>query len=386
MGAIDGGSRGRPAPDERSSGSIAHVPPAIEDGTREMDERDADDPALTAKHAGLRYVMDRRPGIQRKRVGKTFRYINVDGAPITAENELERIAKLSIPPAWTDVWISPVSNGHLQATGRDAKGRKQYRYHPKWTEVRNETKFHRMVAFGMILPEIRARIGRDLRLSGLQRERVLATVVQLMDETCIRVGNAEYARENNHYGLTTLEHEHVQVSGDILHFQFVGKAGQEREVDVRDRRVARIVKRMVNLPGYELFQYIDEGGDHHTIESTDVNEYLHEIAGEDITAKDFRTWHGTVRAAQALSDLGMFDSDSQAKHNVVEAIKAAAEHLGNTPAICRKSYVHPQVLDAYFDGTLLDAFELGTPKDAAAGLSLDEAIVLALLCKLEETR
>jgi DNA topoisomerase-1 len=341
--------------------------------------QDAVDPALTAKQAGLRYLLDSRPGIQRKRAGKSFRYISVDGTPITAEDEIERIKKLSIPPAWTDVWISPVSNGHLQAIGRDAKGRKQYRYHAQWTVLRNETKFERMVAFGSILPKIRARIGRDLGLSGLRRERVLATVVKLMDKTCIRVGNAEYARENHHYGLTTLEHEHVQVSGDILHLQFVGKGGQEREVDVRDRRVAKVVKRMVSLPGYELFQYIDEDGCHHTIESTDVNEYLREIAAEDITAKDFRTWHGTVRAAQVLADLGVFDSDSQAKHNVVEAIKTAAEHLGNTPAICRKSYVHPQVLDAYLDGTLMSAFEHGAPKDAPAGLHLDEAIVLGLL-------
>ncbi len=344
-----------------------------------MDDVVVVDPARTAKQAGLRYVMDHRPGIRRKRAGKKFRYIGVDGRPITAEDERERIEKLSIPPAWTDVWISPIPNGHLQATGRDAKGRKQYRYHPHWTEVRNETKFHRMVAFGETLPTIRARIGRDLRLSGLQRARVLATVVKLMDETCIRVGNEEYARVNHHYGLTTFENEHVVVSGDILHFQFVGKGGKEHQLDVRDRRLAKVVKRMEHLPGQELFQYIDEEGDRHTVASTDVNQYLRDITGEDFTAKDFRTWHGTVRAVQALADIGEFDSDSQAKHNVVVAIKAAAEHLCNTPAICRKSYVHPQVLDAYIDGTLLSAFEHSTRKDAAAGLNLDETIVLELL-------
>lgn len=351
-----------------------------------MDDVDVVDPARSAKQAGLRYVLDRRPGIRRERAGKTFRYIGVDGRPITAEDELERIKKLSIPPAWTDVWISPLPNGHLQATGRDAKGRKQYRYHPQWTVVRGETKFHRLVAFGATLPMIRERAGRDLKRSGLRREQVLATIVQLMDETCFRIGNKEYARLNHHYGLTTLEQEHVDVSGDILHFQFVGKGGKEYQVDVRNRRVARVVKRMQDLPGQELFQYIDEEGDCHTIASTDVNEYLHEITGEDFTAKDFRTWHGTVRAAQVLADFGAFDSDSQATHNMSEAIKAAAEHLGNTPAICRKSYVHPQILDAYIDGTLLEAFEHSTPKDAAAGLHLDETIVLGLLREREETR
>ncbi len=351
-----------------------------------MDDVDVVEPALVAKQAGLRYVMDRRPGIRRKRIGKKFRYIGVDGAPITAEDKLERIKKLSIPPAWTDVWISPVPNGHLQATGRDAKGRKQYRYHPQWTEVRNETKYHRMVAFGATLPTIRAQTGRDLRLSGLRRERVLATVVKLMDETCIRVGNEEYARTNHHYGLTTLENEHVDVKGDTLHFHFVGKGGKEHQVDIRDRRLAKVVKRMEHLPGQELFQYVDEDGDSHTITSTDVNQYLHEITGEDFTAKDFRTWHGTVRAAQALADLGEFDSESQAKHNIVAAIKAAAEHLCNTPAICRKSYVHPQVLDAYIDGTLLSTFEHSTQKDAAAGLHLDETIVLGLLREREISR
>jgi DNA topoisomerase-1 len=350
-----------------------------------MDDVDAVDPARIAKQAGLRYVMDRRPGIRRKRVGKKFRYIGVDGAPITAADERERIKKLSIPPAWTDVWISPVPNGHIQATGRDAKGRKQYRYHPQWTVVRGETKFHRMVAFGATLPMIRERIGRDLGQAGLRRERVLATVVRLMDETCIRVGNEEYARVNHHYGLTTLEREHVDVSGDILHFEFVGKGGKEHQVDVRDRRVARVVKRMADLAGQVLFQYVDEDGERHTIGSTDVNQYLREITGEDFTSKDFRTWHGTVRAAQVLADLGGFVSESQATHNIGEAIKAAAEHLGNTPAICRKSYVHPQVINAYIDGTLLSAFEHSTAKDTATGLHLDESIVLELLREREET-
>jgi DNA topoisomerase-1 len=348
-----------------------------------MDDVDLVDPARSAKRAGLRYVRDRRPGIRRERAGKTFRYISIDGTPITAEDERERIEKLSIPPAWTDVWISPFPNGHLQATGRDAKGRKQYRYHPQWTAMRNETKFHRLVAFGATLPMIRGRVSRDLRRSGLRRERVLATIVQLMDETCIRIGNKEYAELNHHYGLTTLEQEHVDVSGDTLHFQFVGKGGKEHEVDIRNPRVARVVKRMQDLPGQDLFQYLDEAGDRRTIASTDVNEYLHEMTGEDFTAKDFRTWHGTVRAAQALADFGAFDSDSQATHNIGVAIKATAEHLGNTPAICRKSYVHPQVLDAYLVGTLLKAFEHSIPNDAAAGLSLDETIVLGLLRERE---
>ncbi len=349
-----------------------------------MADVNTDDPASFAKQARLRYVTDRRPGIRRERVGKGYRYVDSDGNTVTAEDKLERIKKLSIPPAWTDVWISPVPNGHIQATGRDAKGRKQYRYHTRWTAVRAETKYDRMVAFGTVLPRIRRRISRDLGRDGLRRERVLATVVRLMDKTCIRVGNEQYARVNQHYGLTTLETDHVVVNGDALHFQFVGKGGKEHDVDVRDRRVARIVKRMEHLPGQELFQYVDEDGDRRTISSTDVNQYLREITGEDFTAKDFRTWHGTVRAAQALADLGEFDSDSHAKHNVGEAIKAVAEHLGNTPAVCRQSYVHPQVIDAYFDGTLISAFADGAPKDAPSGLHVDETIVLGLLREREQ--
>jgi len=345
-----------------------------------MGDVDAVDPALSAKQAGLRYVMDRRPGIRRERAGKKFRYIGVDGRPITAEDELERIKKLSIPPAWTDVWISPVPNGHIQATGRDAKGRKQYRYHPQWTAVRGETKFHRLVAFGATLPMIRERVGRDLRRSGLRREQVLATIVQLMDETCFRIGNKEYARLNHHYGLTTLEQKHVDVSGDILHFQFVGKGGKEHEVDVRDRRVAKVVKRMQDLPGQELFQYIDEEGNCRTIASTDVNEYLHEITGEDFTAKDFRTWSGTVLAYQELSRVTEVDTEREARHDVVAVIKAVAERLGNTPAVCRKCYVHPAVLEAYQDPErrALLAQCMGADHSASP-LPREEAALLCLL-------
>ena len=319
----------------------------------EMPCEDKLDPVIVAKAAGLRYVSDTSPGIRRKRVGKNFSYIGLDGKPIHEQEELKRIRSLGIPPAWTNVWICPRPNGHIQATGRDAKGRKQYRYHPRWREVRDETKYSRMIAFGETLPKIRERVAKDLTLPGLSHEKVLAAVVWLLDATALRVGNEEYARENGSFGLTTLRSQHVKVSGSKLRFHFRGKSGKENTVSVENRQLARIVKRCQDLPGHELFQYIDDDGQRYTVESDDVNNYLREITGQDFTAKDFRTWSGTVFAAEALQGLGEFETQTQARKNVGQAIEVAARHLGNTKAICRKCYVHPQVIDAYLNGSLL---------------------------------
>jgi DNA topoisomerase-1 len=323
----------------------------------EVETCSANDPVETAKEAGLVYVTDAMPGIQRKRAGKHFSYLGMDGKPIHNPKELERISKIGIPPAWKQVWISPKPKGHIQATGRDAKGRKQYRYHPHWREVRDETKYEHMIAFGEALPAIRARVQHDLSLPGLPHEKVLATIVRLLDTTLIRVGNEEYARENESYGLTTLREEHVDVSGATVHFHFRGKSGKEHDIDIRDRQLAKIVKRMHDLPGDELFQYADEQGNLRSVDSSDVNAYLREISGQDFTAKDFRTWGGTVIALRELEKLGVFESQTQGKKNVVDAVKSTAAQLGNTPAICRKCYIHPGALDAYMDGSLLNFLE-----------------------------
>jgi DNA topoisomerase-1 len=335
-----------------------------------------------AKHAGLRYVSDMTPGIQRKRAGKHFSYIGLDGKPIRNEEELKRIRSLGIPPAWTNVWICPNPRGHIQATGRDAKGRKQYRYHPKWREIRDETKYDRMVAFGKALSAIRERVAHDLKHTGLPREKVLATIVRLLDTTSIRIGNEEYARENNSFGLTTLRDDHVEVEGTTVEFHFRGKSGKEHTIDVKDRQLARIIKKFQDLPGHELFQYYDEHSNLHVIQSDDVNAYLHQITGQEFTAKDFRTWSGTVTATCALEDLGPYETQTQAKKNVVRAIEAASKHLGNTPAICRKSYVHPEVIDAYLNGSLLAALKKDNEQaviEALHGLHPEEIAVLAFL-------
>jgi DNA topoisomerase I len=316
-----------------------------------------EDPVLSAKSAGLRYVSDVRPGIRRVRRGKGFRYLGVDGKPVRDEAILGRIKSLVIPPAWQQVWICPNPNGHLQATGRDAKGRKQSRYHPRWREVRDETKYGRMMAFAEILPAIRERVCRDLSAPGLPREKVLATIVRLLETTFIRVGNEEYARKNNSYGLTTMRNRQVEISGGNVHFQFRGKSGVKHAVHLNDRRLARILARCRELPGYELFQYLDEQGVAHSIDSADVNEYLGEITGQHFTAKDFRTWAGTVLACAALRESGAFESQIQAKRNLVQAIAQVASQLGNTPAVCRKCYVHPTVIECYLAGEMLSSFE-----------------------------
>jgi DNA topoisomerase-1 len=341
------------------------------------------DPQAAAKAARLHYVMDDELGIARKKAGSGFRYISPDGKNITDEAELERIGALRIPPAWTDVWISTYPNGHIQATGRDAKGRKQYRYHERWTDRRNLVKFSRMIAFGEALPALRDHIQQDLKQQGLPREKVLATIVELLDTTRIRIGNQEYAKANESYGLTTLRDKHVNVSGSTLRFHFRGKSGKEHEIDVKDKRLARIVQQAKDVPGKELFQYIAEDGSHHPIASNDVNAYLHEITGQDFTAKDFRTWGGTMLAILAFQECEPCETFTQAKKNVTATVKRVAEELGNTPAVCRKYYVHPLVVEAYTDGTLTKALESIKLPTSANGLRPEDRLVIEVLRKLE---
>jgi DNA topoisomerase-1 len=338
------------------------------------------DPVLSAREAGLRYVTDTAPGIRREMRPLGFKYIDSSGRVIRKKQEIARINRLAIPPAWTDVWICPDPRGHIQATGRDAKGRKQYRYHPDWRLTRDETKFDRMLAFADALPKIRRRTEADLARPGLSRERVLASVIQLLEKSLIRVGNDEYAKKNRSYGLTTLRNNHVQVRGSTIRFEFKGKSGKRHSVEVGDTRLARIVKACQDLPGQELFAYVDDDGEHRDIGSADVNAYLKEITGEDFTAKDFRTWAGTVLACTALRELAPCDSQSRAKKNVVQAVEAVAGMLGNTKAVCRKSYVHPAVIDSYMDGSMLSALSrrVGGAR-RKAGLRRDEVAVLGLL-------
>jgi DNA topoisomerase-1 len=340
------------------------------------------DPVEAAAAAGLRYATDRGPGIRRRRAGRGWRYLGPDGAPIRDPRTLKRIRALAIPPAYADVWINPDPHGHLQATGRDARGRKQYRYHPRWRATRDETKFGRLVAFGQALPAIRARVDEDLARPGLPREKALATVVRLLEATLIRVGNEEYARQNDSYGLTTLRNEHAAVAGATVRFAFRGKGGKEHEVDVRDRRLAGIVRRCQELPGQTLFGYRDEAGEPQAVASEDVNAYLREIAGQEFTAKDFRTWAGTVLAAEALRDFTSVDTEDEAKQNVVRAIDAVAARLGNTRAVCRMCYVHPAILDGYLDGSLVETLRrrvVAARHDDPPGLAPEGAAVLAFL-------
>jgi DNA topoisomerase-1 len=343
----------------------------------------ADEHVESAEAAGLRYVTDAAPGIRRQRRGRGFAYIGVDGVVIRDPAELERIRKLVIPPRWTDVWICPNPSGHLQVTARDARGRKQYRYHPKYRAVRDETKFGRMIAFSEILPRIRERVERDIALPELARDKVLATVVWLLERTLIRVGNDEYARDNGSFGLTTLRRRHVTVSGAKLRFEFRGKSGIPHSVAITDRRIARIVQRCQELPGQELFQYLDSDGRRQSVDAGDINEYLRRITGRQVTAKDFRTWAGTTLAAAALRDMGPFTSEKQAKANIVAAIDQVSRRLGNTRAVCRKYYVHPVILEAYFGGVTIPASpvparQLRTANGPAA-LRRDEVAVVELL-------
>ena len=336
-----------------------------------------------AKSAGLVYVCDDRAGIRRVGSSKNPRYVSADNRPVTDKIILARIKRLAIPPAWTEVWICPKQNGHLQATGRDARGRKQYRYHPHWRQVRDENKYNRMLEFARSLPKIRKRIEADLKKAGLPREKVLAAVIKILETGLIRVGNDEYARSNKSFGLTTMQDRHVDVNGGTIRFQFRGKSGKFHQIDIRDHRLAKIVSHCQAIPGQELFQYVDERGKPRDITSTDVNEYLREITRSDFTAKDFRTWGGTVLAAMALQEFEKFDTKTQAKKNLMRAIEAVAQRLGNTPAICRKCYIHPEIMNAYLEGTMLETFKNRAEQQLRniAGLSAEEAAVLAFLQK-----
>lgn len=339
-------------------------------------------PVASAREAGLHYVSDEKPGIRRVARGKGFVYIGPKEDVIRDEEQLSRIRKLAIPPAWTDVWICPNPNGHLQATGRDDRGRKQYRYHANWNAVRGETKFSRMMAFGRALPQIRRRVARDLALPGLPRNKVLATVVRLLETTLIRVGNDEYARQNQSFGLTTMLDKHAKIRGNKVTFEFRGKRGIHHRIDVSDPQLARLVKKCQDLPGQEIFAYIDEQGNVQDITSQDVNSYLREIADQDFTAKDFRTWAGTVLAAVALKEFEEYTTAKEAKKNIVRAVEAVAGMLGNTPAICRRCYVHPTILDSYLEGSTIATLAQESTrvlKEDLHQLKPEEAAVMMLL-------
>jgi DNA topoisomerase-1 len=338
------------------------------------------DPQLAAKEVSLRYVSDQEPGIQRRRAGRGFQYLDPQGTPVRDPTTLARIGALAIPPAWTKVWICTSAAGHIQATGRDARGRKQYRYHDRWRQVRDEVKYARLAQFGAALPRIRRRVARDLKLPGMPRNKVLALLIQLLETTLIRVGNEEYARANGSFGLTTLRNQHARVNGSTVRFRFRGKSGKLHEVELEDRRVARLVQRCQDLPGHELFQYVDEEGNAQSVGSADVNEYLREATGEDFTAKDFRTWSGTMLAAATLVQRDRLHPDRRTRQAVNQAVRVVAERLGNTLAVCRKCYIHPAILEGYLAGELSQYFcretSNGRPKSP---LRKAEA---ALLCYL----
>lgn len=343
-----------------------------------------------AKAAGLRYVEDSAPGIQRRRCGRGFVYVGPNGTAIRDPEELKRIRSLVIPPAWTRVWICNSRWGHIQAIGYDARGRKQYRYHALFRRVRDEDKFSRLVAFGTSLALIRKRVRRDLRRSGLPREKVLAAVVRLLETTCIRIGNDEYARENSSFGLVTLRNHHVKTSGETLRFRFRGKSGVYRTIEMDDRTLSRIVSQCQDLPGYRLFQYVDAEGAARDLDSGEVNQYLREITGQDFTAKDFRTWVGTVLASRELIAVGPGRTEREKKSKIVSAVKRVAGHLGNRPATCRKYYIHPAILEAYSDGSLFPVMRQGIEEEQAyqgRGLSAEEYSVMVLVTKyLENTK
>lgn len=341
-----------------------------------MNQETLSDPVASAKAAGLRYVSDEMPGITRVSHGKHFAYIAPDGKEIADERELARIKALAVPPAYTDVWICPIPNGHLQATGRDARGRKQYRYHKRWREIRDETKYGRMIAFAKALPRMRKRVETDIAVPGLPREKVLAAVVQLLESTAIRVGNDEYAKDNGSFGLTTLRNTHAKVDGSTVRFSFRGKSGIRHAIDLQDRRLARIVRKCQDLPGQQLFEYVDEDGATHAIDSADVNDYIRTISGEDFSAKDFRTWLGTVTCAALLAQQDEAESRTERKQRLTGAIKDVAKRLGNTPAVCRKCYVHPDVVDVYLERGYL---RMPAKMRHTEGLLPEELFVLALL-------
>lgn len=337
---------------------------------------------LAAQRAGLAYVSDSDPGIRRVKISSGFAYVGKNGKRIADAKTLARIKSLVIPPAWTEVWICADPDGHIQAIGRDARGRKQYRYHPRWREARDDTKYHKLIDFARALPKIRKTVHRHLAKHGLPREKVLAAVVSIMEKTLIRVGNEEYANQNNSYGLTTLHDKHAKLNGRKVRFEFRGKSGVEHEIDLEDARLAAIVRKCRDLPGEELFQYVDAEGNVRDVTSADVNLYLRQISGGDFTAKDFRTWAGTVLAARALQEFKQFDTQAQAKKNIVQAIERVAMRLGNTRAVCRKCYIHPVIIGSYMDGMLLKHLSIKAGrmlKTSLDKLPPEEAAVLALL-------
>jgi DNA topoisomerase I len=339
-------------------------------------------PEDSAKVAGLRYVNDERmPGIRRIGSHNRFRYVGPKGRTIGDAADRQRIKSLAIPPAWKDVWICPDARGHLQATGRDARGRKQYRYHAKWREVRDEVKYGRLIAFAQALPKIRRRAEADLKRTGLPREKVLAAVVRLLEKTLIRVGNEEYARDNGSVGLTTMRDQHAKVHGGSVRFEFRGKSGIKHAIDLEDRRLAKIIRACRDLPGYELFQYVDDDGKRQTIDSADVNAYVRDVSGEDFTAKDFRTWAGTVLAAKALAEVATFKTNREAKRKIASAVESVAKRLGNTTAVCRKCYIHPAILDAYMDGATIQTIRARATRMARTGVSLsaEETAVVGMI-------
>jgi DNA topoisomerase-1 len=346
---------------------------------KNIDNSVAIESADAAEEAGLQYVSDDRPGYTRKPRNGEFEYLDTQGKRIRDEQRLLRIKRLAVPPAWTDVWICPSPTGHIQATGRDARRRKQYRYHERWREQRDENKFDRLADFAKALPKIRRRVAKDLKMHGLQREKVLATVVRLLERTFIRVGNEEYARENKSFGLTTMQDRHVTVKGTRLRFSFRGKSGRQHEVDITDRRIAKIVSKCQDLPGQDLFQYVSDDDEVRSVTSQDVNDYLRGITNENFTAKDFRTWAGTLLTAIALNVQGAFETKTQGKANVKTAVYAVAQLLGNTPAICRKCYVHPGIVEAYLSGKQIAGLGegIGTPENI--NLRAVEAAVLKFL-------
>ncbi len=350
------------------------------DNIRDISSSPRRDMPLCAQLGKLRYVNDGQPGFSRKRHGAKFRYLNIDGKPLKDPAHLARIKSLAIPPAWEDVWICQHTNGHLQATGRDSRGRKQYRYHQQWREVRDEMKYDHLAEFGLHLPLIRKVVDKELARPGISRTKVLATIVYLLESTMIRIGNDAYAKNNQSFGLTTLRNRHVQVNGSQIEFHFRGKSGIEHQIQLRDSRLARIIKRIKDLPGYELFQYMDSDGLRHAIDSSDVNEYLKEITGRDYTAKDFRTWSGTVHTTLALRSLQQFTTVAEAKKNITQAIEAAAKKLGNTPAICRKCYVHPLIIENYMAGKMTDITENANDmEDENRALAFIERYILDML-------
>lgn len=339
------------------------------------------DPVKTAKAILLVYVTDTEPGITRQKKGDKFEYYFKD-EKIKDDEELLRFKHLAIPPAWTNVWICPRENGHLQATGFDALGRKQYRYHADWNKFRNQTKYYRLIDFGKALPEMRLQLEKDLSLTGLPQEKVLAAVVSLMQRTNIRVGNNMYEKLYGSYGLTTLKDKHVKIEGSKLKFSFKGKKGIMHDISLKNKKLSNIVKKCRDIPGKELFQYFDDNGERHSIDSGMVNEYIKKISGADFTAKDFRTWSGTVRALLALKTLGCCDTQAETKRRIVEALDKVSEHLGNTRTVCKKYYVHPVILSLYeakeLDKYTAELDEIETDDNKADLSSVEKALMKIL--------